>query len=71
MFMKEVDFGKMERIREEEKTEGRDYRKMVFHEKVEEEDSEEVSDTDSVYQWRMDTFKNMFHPSDEETKKRA
>ena len=31
--MKEVDFGKMERILAEEKAEGRDYRKMVFHKK--------------------------------------
>ena len=69
--MKEVDFGKMERIRAEEKAEGRDYRKWAFHEKVKEEDSEEVSDTDSVFNWRLDTFKNMFHPSDEEAKKRA
>ena len=69
--MKEVDFGKMERIKEEEKAEGRDYRKMIFHKKIEEEDSEEISDTDSVYNLKLDTFKNMFHPSDEETKKRA
>ena len=46
--MKKVDFGLMERIRAEEKAEGRDYRKMVFHKKVVEEDSEEVSDTKEV-----------------------
>ena len=50
--MKKVDFGLMERIRAEEKAEGRDYRKMVFHKRVEEEDSEEVPATEAVLEQR-------------------
>ena len=61
--MKPVDFEMMKQIRAEEKAEGRDYRKMLFHKKAEEEDSEEVIDTKEVFEQNCDDFIDDYKPS--------
>ena len=63
--MKPVDFEMMKQIRAEEKAEGREYRKMVFHKKSEEEDSEEVLDTKDAFEQRFKDFADDYKPSKE------
>ena len=63
--MKDVDFEMMKLIRAEVKAEGREYRKMVFHKKSEEEDSEEVLDTKDAFEQRFKDFADDYKPSKE------